>query len=319
MPFFDFGSRKACSFLFCMVPLIAADTDFNGRWDIRVPNEPRARVWWLGIEGAGTAAIKGTFVGAPGGDVDTIPKLSAQNGELTWSFQKRYSAKSSEGIYRAKIENGRLVGTLTVTGDNSFNRQFEGVRAPQIKDVDDSSWKKGKPVELFNNKDMTGLHALVPGKALGWLIKDGILTNVPGANNLVTDQKFWNFELHAEFRLGKDSNSGIGLRGRYEVQILEDFGQPADIHGMGALYGRVVPTKNAGKGPNEWQTFDIRLVGRTVTVTVNGERVITKATIDGLTAIAHDPNEAYPGPISIQGDHGAVEIRKITLTPLVQR
>ena len=114
------------------------------------------------------------------------------------------------------------------------------------------------------------------------------------------------------------SNSGIGLRGRYEVQILDDFGKPANSHGNGGLYGRFTPAVNASKPPGEWQTMDIRLIGRVVTVTLNGRKIIDKAVIQGLTAIAHDCDEALPGPISIQGDHGAVEFRKLTLTKLVK-
>jgi hypothetical protein len=321
MPILELRSRKMLLLLVSGSLMAAESTSFNGRWDIRVLNEPRSRVWWLGIEGAGTPQIRGTFVGAPGGDVNVIPEIRIENGELVWKFKdKKYGAHSTEGMYRARIDGrGKLVGNLTVTGYDAGNRQFEGVRAPEINDIDDASWAKGPPVDLFNGLNLSGFHPMVTGKDLGWIVKDGLLSNVPGANNLVSDAKFWNFELHAEFRLGKESNSGIGLRGRYEVQILEDFGQPADIHGMGALYGRIKPSKNAGKPAGEWQTFDVRLVGRSVTVKVNGEQVITRAAIEGLTAMAHDADEAAPGPISIQGDHGAVEIRNLTVTPLVQR
>jgi hypothetical protein len=116
--------------------------------------------------------------------------------------------------------------------------------------------------------------------------------------------------------VGKGSNSGLGLRDRYEVQIFEKFGSPPDTHTMGSVYSRIVPSENASKPAGEWQTMDIRLVGRIVTVKLNGKVVIDKREIEGLTAMAHDPNEAQPGPISIQGDHGTVEFRELTLTPL---
>jgi hypothetical protein len=159
---------------------------------------------------------------------------------------------------------------------------------------------------------------MVAGKELGWKVEDGILKNVAGANNLVSDQKFWNFQLHCEFRLGEHTNGGLGLRGRYEVQILSDYGKPPNTHSSGALYSRIAPSVNASKPAGEWQTYDIRLVGRMVTVVVNGRTVIDKGIIEGLTAIANDANEALPGPISVQGDHGPVEIRDLTVTPLVQ-
>jgi hypothetical protein len=117
--------------------------------------------------------------------------------------------------------------------------------------------------------------------------------------------------------VGPKSNSGIGLRARYEVQILEDYGRPVSLHGNGALYSRILPSSNASKPANEWQTFDITLVGNHVTVILNGVTIIDNKEIDGLTAVAVDPNEGEPGPIIIQGDHGSVEFRKLTITPLI--
>ena len=171
-------------------------------------------------------------------------------------------------------------------------------------------------MELFNGKDLNNWAAMVPGKELGWKIEDGIMKNVAGANNLVSAEKFWNFELHCEFKIGAGSNGGLGLRGRYEIQIVDDFGKPAGSHGTGALYSRIAPSVNASKAPGEWQSYDIRLVGRIVTVTVNGQKAIDKGIVEGLTAMAHDWDESAPGPISVQGDHGPVEIRKLTVTPL---
>jgi hypothetical protein len=118
--------------------------------------------------------------------------------------------------------------------------------------------------------------------------------------------------------VGAHSNSGVGLRGRYEVQILEDHGQPPNRHGNGALYSRIVPRINASKPAGEWQTFDVRLVGRQVTVVLNDERIIDKQEIEGLTAIAANGDEDKPGPFLLQGDHGPVEFRKIIVMPLVK-
>ena len=172
-------------------------------------------------------------------------------------------------------------------------------------------------VELFNHKNLSGWQGLIPNLALGWNVKDGAMANVVGANNLVSDSLFWNFKLHVEYRVGKDSNSGIGLRGRYEVQILEDYGKPPGKHSNGALYSRVAPAVNASKPAGEWQTYDIRLVGRQVTVVLNDQKIIDKQEIEGLTAIAGNADEGKPGPIILQGDHGPVEFRNIVLTPLV--
>lgn len=301
--------------------LPAADADFNGRWIITPEQESRARVWWLEVTGAGTPGVMGKFVGAPGGDMDTIPEISVSNGELRFAFMKNYKGREAskvKGVYTARLAGEKLQGQLDVEGHPDAARRFSGVRAPVIADKDDANWKPGKTVALFNGKDLSNWRAMIPGKPLGWEVQSGVMTNVAGANNLVSEEKFWNFELQCEFRIGAKSNGGIGLRGRYEVQIIDDFGKPPGTHGTGALYSRIVPSKNASRKPGEWQTYDIRLVGRTVTVTVNGEKVIDRGEIDGLTAMGHDPNEAEPGPISLQGDHGSVEIRKLTVTPLTR-
>jgi len=302
--------------LIAAMAAFAGDKDFNGRWDIRVDNAASPRAWWLEVKGAGTGSMTGKFISALGGDLNVIENLAVKDGALSFSFN-RTGANPAKLVYTAKIEKGELVGEHFIEGKPERTR-FVGKRAPVLKDKDDNSWKRGKVVELFNGKDLSNWSAMVPGKELGWKVEGGIMKNVAGANNLVSAEKFWNFELHCEFKIGAHSNGGLGLRGRYEIQIIDDYGKPAGSHGTGALYSRIVPTVNASKAPGEWQTYDIRLVGRIVTVTVNGQKVIDKGIVEGLTAMAHDWDESAPGPISVQGDHGPVEIRKLTITPLVK-
>jgi hypothetical protein len=300
----------------------AADTDFNGRWNIRPINEPRGRAWWLEVNGAGTSKLSGRFVGAPGGDLNEIPEISLENGTLRFVFERSYGGgkgKPSKGIYTARLVDGGLEGEFRVEGRDIAPMKWVGKRAPVIKDKDDGSWKEGAAVPLFNGKDLSGWLPMIPGRDLGWTVKDGLMTNVAGANNLISERKFWNFILRAEVRLGQKSNSGIGLRGRYEIQILDDYGREPDTHTNGSLYSRVKPVVNASKPAGEWQTYDIRLVGRTLTVVLNGKTILDKVEVEGLTAMANDPNEAEPGPITIQGDHGSVEFRKLTVTPLTRK
>jgi hypothetical protein len=287
--------------------LAAADAGFDGRWNIHVPKEPRNRSWWLEVKGG-----KGRFVGAPGGGMYDIPHISTNGEDLVFSFEGP-QRRAPDEEYRAHIANGRLRGTLKA-GKDYFD--WIGLRAPDIPDRDDGTWKPTEAVPLFNGFDITGWRAMIPDKPLGWSVKDGALTNVAGANNLISTRRFWNYDLHAEFKVGEHSNSGIGLRGRYEIQILEDFGKPPDTHGNGALYSRIAPSVNASKPAGEWQTLDIRIVGRDLTVVLNGKKVIDKGLVEGLTAIANNPDEGAPGPFILQGDHGPVEFRKLTVTPL---
>jgi hypothetical protein len=152
-----------------------------------------------------------------------------------------------------------------------------------------------------------------------WSYKDGVLRNAPPTTDLISEEKFWNFKLHVDFRIVEHSNSGIGLRGRYEIQILEDYGKPVNSHGAGALYSRIAPSVNASKPAGEWQSYDIRLVGRTLTVVHNGIKVLDKVEVEGLTAIANNSDEAEPGPFIIQGDHSYVEIKSFLVTPLLKK
>jgi hypothetical protein len=192
------------------------------------------------------------------------------------------------------------------------------VRAPVIADKDDGSWKEGKPIQLFNGKDLSGWGPLQTDREMKWSVVDGVLRNAPPTTDIISTQKFWNFKLHVDFRIVEHSNSGIGLRGRYEIQILDDYGKEPNSHGAGALYSRIVPKVNASKPAGEWQSYDIRLVGRTLTVIHNGKTIIDHGEVEGLTAIANNADEAEPGPFIVQGDHSYVEIKSFVVTPLTK-
>jgi hypothetical protein len=142
-----------------------------------------------------------------------------------------------------------------------------------------------------------------------------VLTNSKAGGNLRTRQTFTDFKLHVEFRYPRAGNSGVYLRGRYEVQIEDSHGrEPATDH-LGAIYGFLAPNQDAAKKAGEWQTFDVTLEGRLVTVVLNGTTVIARREIPGITGGALDSDEGAPGPVVLQGDHGPVEFRRIVLTP----
>jgi hypothetical protein len=294
--------------LVAALPLVAADSDFNGRWNITT-NAKRA--YWLEVTGAGGAHPSGFFVSDHGGDRNVIDHIAIENGELRFSFDRpgRGGTKAPSPEYRAKIVDGKLVGSL---GNNTWT----GVRAPSIMDKEDGSWKEGKPIQLFNGKDLTGWNPLVPGAEMKWSVVDGVLRNAPPTVDIISSQRFWNFTLHVDFRIVEHSNSGIGLRGRYEIQILDDYGKEPNTHGAAALYSRIAPSVNASKPAGEWQSYDIRLVGRTLTVVHNGKKVLDKVQVEGLTAIANNADESKPGPFIVQGDHSYVEIKSFVVTPL---
>jgi hypothetical protein len=308
--------RSLALLVLSVATAFAGSSPFDGRWDITITGDT-SRAWWLGLDGAGTPAAKGTFESSYNGDLNKIDEISVQGGKLTLGFRHKDGGREIHDVLVASLQGGKLVGTEAIEGSTSV-RHWVGVRAPEITEKDDATWKAAKPIHLFNGKDTAGWKSLTPNKTFGWTVEGGILKSTGGASNLVSVQKFWNYALHVEFRLGKDSNSGIGLRARYEVQILDDYGKPANTHGNGALYSRILPSENASKPAGEWQTYDIRLVGRQVTVVLNGKKIIDKGEIEGLTAIAADANEGQPGPLILQGDHGPVEFRSVVLTPLTK-
>jgi hypothetical protein len=144
---------------------------------------------------------------------------------------------------------------------------------------------------------------------------NGVLQSPKSGSNLITDEKFNDFKLHIEFRYPKESNSGVYLRGRYEVQVSDNKGEAPLKDYFGAIYGFIEPVEQAAKAAGEWQTYDITLVGRLVTVVANGKTIICNAPIPGITGGALDSNEGEPGPIMLQGDHGPIEYRNIVITP----
>jgi len=296
------------------------DQQFNGRWDISVNGLSSPRGWWLEVSGAGTPNPKGKFTGAPLTVVEEIPKLAIADGELRFGVESRYRQNRPEkGVYWARLEDGKLRGTFEIEGDPSTYLEWTGVRAPALLEKDDGTWKRGDPVVLFDGHNLTGWQTVGSVRSLGWTVKQGILTNGLGTTNLVSEKKFWNFAVEVEYTLGPHASSGVGLRGRYLVQLADDADRPASILTSGAILGRIAPTLNAAKLFDEWQTMSARLLGRQVTVFLNGMRVIDKQTIDGPTAIALDTNEADPGPILLQGDRGPVGYRKIVVYPLVKK
>ncbi|HEU4786405.1 MAG TPA: DUF1080 domain-containing protein, partial [Gemmatimonadaceae bacterium] len=172
----------------------------------------------------------------------------------------------------------------------------------------------GTAVALFNGKDLTGWKT--EGGQSHWTVVNGVLTSTASGANLVSTRTFSDFKLHVEFRYPKGGNSGVYLRGRHEVQIEDtpqrDFPLPVDI---GGVYGFLTPSEIAATGPGKWQTYDITLVGRRVTVVLNGRTIIADQIIPGITGGALDSDEGAPGPLLLQGDHLPIEYRNIRLTP----
>ena len=275
-----------------------------GAWDITVQTSKGNRYSWLEIEPSG-ATLVGRFVGMFG-SARPISKIEFSQGTMRFTMPRQYEDREFQ--FQGKMEGDHLAGA--VTGYDSTPSRWIAQRAPALKRDHPPVW--AAPLKLFDGSSMTAWRPQSSGS--NWIVRDHLLVNTKSGANLLTLDNFEDFKLHVEFKCPKGSNSGIFLRGRYEVQIEDDEGPQLNVHSMGAIYGFFPPCVKMSKGPNGWQTFDITLTGRVVTVVFNGERIIDRQTIPGITGGAIDSDEGRPGPILIQGDHGAVMFRNITIT-----
>jgi hypothetical protein len=178
-----------------------------------------------------------------------------------------------------------------------------------------SAPRKDGWIELFNGKDLSGWRLRHESGRNGWKVENGMLVNNPPSTDIVSEQKFRDFELHYEYMVPARSNSGVYLRGRYEIQIDDAHGKAPESHQNGAIYGVVTPSTNASKPAGEWQTVDAKIMGDRVTVVMNGTKTIDNAQIR-LTGGALDDKESEPGAIMLQGDHGKVTFRSIRIRPM---
>jgi hypothetical protein len=174
---------------------------------------------------------------------------------------------------------------------------------------------------LFNGKDLTGWKLRKTDGTPSWSVKDGILVNDAGpgkhGTDLVSESKFKDFVLRYEYKILKGANSGVYLRGRHEIQVLDDYerGKPGK-GGNGAIYNTAPAAKFASKPAGEWQTAEATMKGDKVTVVLNGEKIHDNVTVDKATGGELDRNVDQPGPIMLQGDHGAISFRRIEIKEL---
>ena len=291
----------------------AADEDaYLGRWDITATGSSSGlpRICWLELKRQ-DGALKGRF-NAGGGAVFDLPQVTIEPEGLKFQYPQWKSGTPQ--VWQGATKGARLVGTAHVDGETL---SWSGVRGP-VWPATPPQRKPGKPIDLFNGKDASNWLCQDPRRPMGWFVKDGILANEgKEANNIYTQRKFNDFKLEVEFNVDPQSNSGVYLRGRYEIQILDGYNRPLDVHSQGALYGFIVPSVKADKPAGEWQSYDITLIANRVTVILNGTKIIDNGEVPGITGGALDANEKGPGPILLQGDHGRVQFRKVRLTPLI--
>jgi hypothetical protein len=327
------------SLALCLSLLAAASTasaedhlnPFLGRWALTIPGNGAG---WLGIENHGDW-LDGSILWG-GGSVVPLESVYVVDDTLYVTRIQELERKDQEGKV---VTKQRFTETISakLNGPNALNltqtkpetdgyglivREFTGARIPDLGEPPNLKRVKfADPIQLFNGKDLTGWEAMSTTATIGWTAKDGILTNdAPrsGANfaNLRTTAEYEDFNLTLEVRVPTGGNSGVYLRGIYEVQVEDSHGKPADSHHMGAIYSRITPSATVEKPAGEWQTMDITLVDRHVTVILNGTTIIDNQPLLGCTGGALRSDEFVPGPIYLQGDHGSIEYRNLVLRPV---
>jgi len=283
-----------------------------GRWDLVVQRGSETVPSWLEIERSGTATLVGQFVGS-GGSARPISKIEFSGGAFRFAIPPQWERDPGDLVVEGRLDGDRLNGSMTAGGGQKLT--WSAVRAPSLRRSKPPAW--GQPITLFDGASLAGWRTVGRGENQ-WRAVSGVLQNARSGVNLATDRTFEDFKLHLEFRVPKGANSGVYLRGRYELQIDDSAGLDPSSHHLGGLYGFIAPSENAARAAGEWQTMDVTLVGRMLTYDLNGTTVICNREIPGITGGALDSAEGEPGPLLLQGDHGPVEYGNIVITPALR-
>lgn len=282
-----------------------------GRWDLTVESEDGSYPSWLEIRLRTEWQLMGRFVGRFG-SARHIAAIDYDDGRLEFSVPVQYEENPDDLQFVGTLSGDRLEGTTVDSSGQTL--AWSAVRAPSLDRQDTRLW--GKPLALWNGRDLVGWRPRSDEQPGCWSVANNLLVATPPCVDLISEQSFEDFRLHVEFKYPAGSNSGLYLRGRYEVQIQDDIGKALDPLRIGGVYGYLTPTANAARPANEWQVYDITLKGRRITVVLNGSTVVDNREVPGITGGALDSNEGTPGPLMLQGDHGPISFRKIVLTPI---
>ncbi len=303
----------------------AGAQELNGDWSLQLQSDTPA---WMSIEDIrGEPKVKLRLHVGPNGPQKNI---QFKNGRLTFELRQSKKMKDVKTV-DVGIKDGKLDGVMTSTAPDGTVKKdpFTGKKIPPISTTppDLSKVRFGHPISLFNGKDLTGWRPHESDKINGWSVKDGMLINTTpktdfsatGAYaNLRTEAEFEDFWLHIEFQVEKDRNSGVYLRGMYEAQVVDRDSRMQGKQGVGAIFGVIAPSENVGRVGGQWQTYDLTLIDRHITVVLNGVKVIDNQPVPAPTAGAVFTDPMSPGPIHLQGDHTNVKYRDIYLSPVIK-
>jgi 3-keto-disaccharide hydrolase len=281
---------------------------FLGRWDITLQTPQREFASWLEIS-QDNGELRARMVGR-WGHARLLPHAELVNGGIRLVSPKEEEGTATDMIFEGRLSGSSLVGTTSASDGTVWT--WRGERAPTLERTRAARW--GKPITLFNGRDLSGWRMIDQRAQSVWQVRDGTLISPARGPDLLSDARFEDFKLHIEFMCAPGSNSGVYLRGRYEVQIEDDPNPEPANWGTGSIYGFLAPSPPAPRQPAQWHAFDLTLIGRRVTVVLDGRTVIADREIPGITGGALDSHEALPGPIYLQGsEEGRVSFRNIVV------
>jgi hypothetical protein len=304
---------------------------YIGRWALTIPG---GGAGWLGVEQK-DGQLKSSILWG-GGSVLPVDRTKMDGDTLVLERDqkiRRRDGKVNEITEKiiAKVSGDELALTQIMPrrdGNGENRSDFTGKRIPPLPPKPDlSKVKYDKPITLFNGKNLDGWRLTDPHQVSGWSVEDGVLVNNPkqtegkphiSYGNLRTDAEFEDFNLKLEVKVQKGENSGVYLRGIYEVQVCDSYDKELDSHNMGGIYSRITPVVAAEKPAGQWQSLDMTLLDRHVTVKLNGKTIIDNQPLLGCTGGALRSDEFKPGPIYLQGDHTGVNYRNIVITPIIK-
>ena len=283
-----------------------AANPFAGRWDLTVKAGNNTFPDWLEVvDNGGAMQVR---YQPRGGSVRPIQQSKIEGDHLILSLNA--GGKQGSQVWDLTVTGDQIAG-VAKTGTHE-TAQLTGVRAPKLDRKMPKKWSKPEPI--FNGKDLTGWEPDHP-ESNHWVVKDGELVNLEHGANLRGTRKFDDFKLHIELNCPQNGNSGVYLRGRYEMQVEYENNKEDNFHSMGSIYGMVAVTQVLPSKVGQWESFDVTLVGRRVTVVRDGVKIIDNQEIAGITGGAIDSNEGEPGVFYIQGDHtGGMKYRNITIS-----
>ena len=333
--------RYALVFLALWFPCVsvpAAETaiPYIGHWALTIPG---GGAGWLSVMQENGYLDANILWG--GGSVVPVDSVYMDEDTLNVTRVRKVERKDAKGkvirthtftetiVAKVSGDTMRLTQIRPRSNGNGVDRsEFTGKRIPPLPPKPDlSKVKYGKPIVLFNGTNLEGWKLTNPRQTNGWAVEDGVLVNRPlqqkgkrhiSYGNLRTVAEFEDFSLKLEVNVPERGNSGVYLRGIYEVQISDTYGKALDSHNMGAIYSRIKPSVHAEKPAGQWQTMNITLLDRHVIVELNDKIIIDNEPLLGCTGGALWSDEFRPGPIYIQGDHTAISYRNIVLTPIIK-